>query len=126
MKNRLRLTRTGLSRRRRSWIDPRAGYTCSSIGACPLDRPDDGYISNADRLRDLRAVHEPDRHIAAGVMPEKVALAVAVEVAGLDDRPHRRRRSADRRLSNQRAVHHPHRHGAAGAGPDTVALPAGV
>src|SRR5258706_12514893 len=84
----------------------RAGPTrwSSSVGVGALDGPDDGYISNAGRLRDLRAVHEPDRHIAAGVMPEKVALAVAVEVAASGDRPHRGRLTDDRRLRYLRAV----------------------
>src|SRR5262249_36895877 len=34
----------------------------------------------------LCAIHEPDRHIAAGVAPQNVALAVAVEVVGGGDR----------------------------------------
>src|SRR6266404_6161547 len=80
----------------------RAGPTrwSSSVGVGALDGPDDGYISNAGRLRDLRAVHEPDRHIAAGVMPEKVALAVAVEIAGLDYRPAGRGRADTRSLGD--------------------------
>src|SRR5258708_31037426 len=64
-----------------------AGCAASSIGVGALDRPDGGEISDPRRLCDLRAVHEPDRHIAAGVIPENVALAVAVEIARLDDRP---------------------------------------
>ena len=41
------------------------------------------------------AVHEPDRRVAAGVAPQQVGLAVAVEVADAGDRPHRRRHTAD-------------------------------
>jgi hypothetical protein len=31
-------------------------------------------------LRDLRAIDDSDRHIATGMLPENIALAVAVEV----------------------------------------------
>src|SRR5262245_1017888 len=54
----------------------------SSICIDSLDRPHSGDISDPHRLRDLRAVHEPDRDIAAGVTPENIAPAVAVEIAG--------------------------------------------
>src|SRR5712691_7947811 len=60
----------------------------ASVGVGALDRPDGGNVSDPRSLRDLHAVHEPDCHIAAAVPPEKVALAVAVEVPGADDRPH--------------------------------------
>src|SRR6266853_548924 len=86
-------------------FNPRAGCSVASVGIGALDGPDDGYISNAGRLRDLRAVHEPDRHIAAGVMPENVALAVAVEVAGPDNRPHGGCISDPRRQHDLCAVH---------------------
>src|SRR5215470_17944294 len=54
------------------------------------DRPCDGDISDT-RTRGLHAVQEPHRHIAAGVAPQPiglavaVALAVGVEVVGIDD-----------------------------------------
>ena len=47
------------------------------VGMLPTTADDD----------DLRAVHEPDRGVAAGVAPQQVGLAVAVEVALPDDRP---------------------------------------
>jgi hypothetical protein len=68
------------------FADDKPAWLQSSVGVGALDRPDGGYVvCNPDRLRDLRAVHEPDRHIAAGVLPENVTLAVAIEVAGADD-----------------------------------------
>ena len=47
-----------------------------------LDCPDDGNVSDAGRVRveDRGAVHFPDRNIAAGIAPQYVALAVAIEV----------------------------------------------
>jgi hypothetical protein len=36
-----------------------------------LDRPDGGNASNPHGLRDLCAVHQPDRHVAAGVMAKQ-------------------------------------------------------
>src|SRR5215471_3766450 len=35
------------------------------------------------------AIHQPDRRRAVGALPEKVRLAVAVEIAGADDVPSR-------------------------------------
>src|SRR5258706_433135 len=98
-------------------FNPRAGCSVASVGIGALDGPDDGYISNAGRLRDLRAVHEPDRHIAAGVMPENAALAVAVEVPGAGDGPNDGDSSDTRRLRDLRAVEEPHRHITAGVAP---------
>src|SRR5215467_10332653 len=83
---------------------PRAHTASICVGA--LECPDGGgYISHPRSLHDLPTVHEPDRNIAAGVLPENVTLAVAVEIAGLDDRPHERRGRADtRRLGDLRTV----------------------
>jgi hypothetical protein len=45
-----------------------------------LDRPNgDGSTPGTRRLRNLRAVHEPDRHVAAGILPKNVALAIAIK-----------------------------------------------
>src|SRR5262249_39968412 len=80
-------------------------------------------ISNPGRLDYLRAVHHPHRHIAAGVVPENVAHAVAVEVALSDDRPRGGGIGNDRSLLDPlRAGHHPYRHIAAGVAPENVAL----
>jgi hypothetical protein len=70
-----------------SWPKPKLWRPSCSVDVGALDRPDDGNVSSPRRLDDLRSVHKPDRHIAAGVLPENVSHAVAVEVAGLDDRP---------------------------------------
>src|SRR5215467_15458757 len=99
-----------------------AGCVASSIGVGALDRPDGGDISDPRRLCDLRAVHEPDRHIAAGVMPENVALAVAVEIARLDDRPSCRCRAETDGQHELRTVHQPHGNIAARVTPQDVAL----
>src|SRR5258706_11500379 len=104
-------------------VNPRAGCSVASVGIGAVDGPDDGYISNAGRLRDLRAIHEPHRYIAAGVLPENVALAVAVEVAGLDDRPHGRGITDGSRLRDLLVIHQPPCHLAAGVAPYNVALP---
>src|SRR5262249_56342273 len=94
-----------------------------SIGVGALDRPDrvtgcystyDGDTPDARRLRDLRAVHEPDRHVAAGVLPEEVALAVAIKVAGPYDRPIGRDRTKAGRLAERSAGHQPDRQIASG------------
>jgi hypothetical protein len=58
----------------------------SSVGVEALDQPAGRSGSNPGR-RGLRAVHEPKPYVAAGVLPENVAPAVAVEVAGRDNRP---------------------------------------
>src|SRR5437660_754275 len=101
---------------------PRGART-TSIGVGALDRPDAGWrVSDPGSLFDLRPVHEPDRYIAAGVMPEKVALAVAVEVAGFSDRPHGGDVSEGRSLSDLRAVHQPDGYIAAVIMPQNVAL----
>src|SRR5258708_755220 len=96
----------------------------TSIGVDALNGPHGGgCISDPRSLRDLRAIHEPDRYIAAGILPEDVALAVTVKVAGLDDRPHSRGRADTRSPGDLRPVHQPHRHIAAGVAQQNVALP---
>ena len=48
-------------------------------------------VADQDVLQQSRAVHQPHRDIAGGVLtPEDVTLAIAVEVAGAIDRPGRR------------------------------------
>src|SRR2546427_482787 len=59
----------------------------SSIGVGAGDRPVERDRAEAAELLDLQTVEQPDRHRAAGVAPENVALAVAVEVAGVHDLP---------------------------------------
>src|SRR6266436_5655937 len=102
----------------------RAGSTVPSIGVGALDRPHGGYVCcNQQRLRDLSAVHEPDRYVAAGVIPEKVALTIAVEVPGADSRPDGGVGPSDRqRLRDLGAVHEPDSHVAVGVAPKNVAL----
>src|SRR6266478_4216821 len=97
-----------------------------SVGVGALDGPDGGDISYPRRLRDLRAVHQPDRHIAAGVMPENVAHAIAVEVPGSDDRPGGRYTSDPHDLRYLRAVHQTDRNIAADVAPENVALAVAV
>src|SRR5258706_8535357 len=100
---------------------PSAARATPSVGVGTWDRPDvRWYVSEARILR-LRAIHEPDRHIAAGVAPQNVTLAVAVEVSSLNDRPHGGYVS-DPRILRLRAVHEPDRHIAAGVAPQNVAL----
>src|SRR5258708_9457900 len=55
-------------------------------------------------------------------MPENVALAVAVEIARLDDRPSCGRRAETDGQHELRAVHQPHGHIAARVTPQDVAL----
>src|SRR5712691_9394264 len=99
-----------------SWVWP------SSICVGALDRPHGGYVSNPRRLRDLGAVDEPDRHVAAGVAPQNVAVAVAVEVPGAGDRPGGRYVSDPHHLGDLRAVHQPDGHVAGRVAPQNVAL----
>src|SRR5260370_10553720 len=56
---------------------------------CVMAFQEDGYVPPPRRIgvQDTRAVHEPNRNVAAGVAPQNVALAVTVEVAGSDHRP---------------------------------------
>src|SRR6266436_4002174 len=105
----------------------RAGSTVPSIGVGALDRPHGGYVCcNQQRLRDLSAVHEPDRYVAAGVIPEKVALTIAVEVAGFGDRPAGRGEADTSSQGDLRAIHQPDSHVAAGVAPKNVALAVAV
>src|SRR6266851_5376987 len=87
------------------------GRPSSSVGVEALDRPAGRWASNPGR-RDLRAVHEPNPHIAAVVLQDNVALDVAVEGAGALDRPPGGCGSNPGRR-NLRAVHEPNRHIAA-------------
>jgi len=43
-----------------------------------IDQTKYGALPTADRLDDSAAVHEPDRHVARGVVPKNVGLAVTV------------------------------------------------
>src|SRR5208282_251155 len=80
------------------------------------DRPAGGGRHGGDvrggGVQDRGAVHQPDRHIAGRVAPENVAHAVAVEVAGADDRPGGRHGGDVRRggVQDRGAVHLPDRH----------------
>jgi hypothetical protein len=49
-----------------------------------LDCPGDGHVSDPRSIwiEDRRAVHEPDRHVAAGVAPQNVGEAITIVVAG--------------------------------------------
>ncbi len=60
------------------------------------------------------------------VAPENVALAVAVEVAGLDDQPVGGHRAEGPGLCHDPAVHQPDRHVAAAVAPEDVALAVAV
>src|SRR5208282_415348 len=74
-------------------------------------------------VQDRGAVHQPDRHVAGRVAPENVAIAVAVEVAGADDRPGAGRHGADVRgggIQDRGAVHQPDRHVAGRVVPEQV------
>ena len=74
-----------------------------------------------------RAVHLPHSDVAADVAPENVTHAVAVEVAGSDNRPMRlHSRQRGRVPSNRRAVHLPYCNIAAGVPPKNVALTVAV
>ena len=85
---------------------------------CALDTK--RHPATTRRLRKLCAVHQPHRHIAVGVGPENVALAIAVEVPCSDDRPCGRDVPNPRRLRDLGAVEEPHRHITAGFMPEPV------
>src|SRR5258708_32588591 len=95
------------------WVGPRSasGADCAaaSLGIYGLDRPDGGYDAETPGRRDRRAVHEPDHRVAAGVAPENVGLAVAVEVAVLDDRPGGGHHADAPGPGHRRAGHEPRR-----------------
>jgi hypothetical protein len=95
-----------------------------SVGVRTLDRPNGVDSSEGSgRRQDRQSVHEPDRGIAAGVAPENVALAVAVEVTGFPDRPiggHCAEQPG--RRQDRQAVHEPDRGIAAGVAPENVGL----
>src|SRR5262249_15187878 len=74
----------------------------------------------------LGAVHQPDRYVAAGVMPENIAFAVSVEIPGAYDRPRGGDGPDTGRLRHLRAVEEPHRHIAAGVVPEPVVLAVAV
>src|ERR1700704_3642983 len=90
-------------------VHPRAGWAVVSLGIYGLDRPHGRYVAEVPGGGDRRAVHEPDRRVAAGVAPENVALAVAVVVADLDDRPHGGHGGDTRGRGHRRAAHEPYR-----------------
>ena len=48
-----------------------------------------GHIAEIRYRKDLEAVHKPNCHVAVCIAPENVAKAIAVEIAGPDDRPSR-------------------------------------
>ncbi len=86
------------------------------------DRPT-GNVANAGRRTDLRAIHKPNRGVAARVSPKKVVLHVgAAEVALAGDRPRRWHRAGDRGGSYGGAVHEPHSYVAAAIPPRDIAL----
>src|SRR5208282_2758160 len=80
-------------------------------------------------IQDRGAVHLPDRHVAGRVAPEDVALAVAVKVAGTDDRPDAGRHGGDVRgggVQDRGAVHLPDCHVAGRVVPENVGLAVAV
>ena len=68
-----------------------------------------GMLPTAAGRADRRAVHEPHRGVAAGVVPQQVGLAVAVEVALADDRPGGGHAADAARRRHRRPVHQPER-----------------
>src|ERR1700722_18856590 len=97
------------------------------IGVLPLDRPGGRDVADTLCRQDACAVHEPDGGIPAGVAPQEVALAVAVEVAGQRQRPGWDGYVADAdSRQNGRSVHQPDRGVAAGVAPDDVGLAVGI
>jgi hypothetical protein len=54
--------------------------------ASPGDLPRCRYYSKIASRQRCGAVHQPDRSIAVGDVPENIALAVSVEIPGLSDR----------------------------------------
>src|SRR6266545_362102 len=111
-------------------IDPRAGCAASSLRAGGLDGPAEVYDADIAGRLDCDAVHEPDGRgadgaggYAAGLAPENVALAVAVEVAGSDHRPVGGLSADSLGRHERHAVHEPDRHGACrGVAPQNVAV----
>src|SRR5208283_1318194 len=79
-------------------------------------------------VQDRGAVHLPDRHVAGRVAPQNVAHAVAVEVAGADDRPCGRHGGDVRRggIQDRGAVHLPDRHVAGRVVPKQVGIAVAV
>ena len=65
------------------------------------------HVADDRRLHDRRAVHEPDAEVAAGVTPQNVAVAVAVEVTGADHTPRGRNIAEHAGGQNLGAVHQP-------------------
>jgi hypothetical protein len=96
-----------------------------SIRVGTLDRPDGGEISDSGTLCDLHPIHEPDRHVAAAVMPENVARSIAVEIASLSDRPAGSNRPDPRELRNLSAVQPVSQLGRSSIGVGTLARPDG-
>src|SRR5437762_2028000 len=77
--------------------------------------------------RDRRAVHLPDRDVAARIPPQDVRFAVAVEIAGADDVPVSRiGKPGEAGTRNLRAVHLPDRDVAAGVPPQDVGFAVAV
>ena len=75
-------------------VSPESSRNSMSLGAVAVeiagadDRPDRPANCPIPRTTPtLRAVHEPDRDVAARVAPQNVAHAVAVEVGEAGDRP---------------------------------------
>ena len=66
-------------------------------------------------------MHEPDYGVAAGVPPENVRFAVAVEVAMADDRPCGRNGETSGRREGP-TLHQPQRDVAAAVAPQDVAF----
>jgi hypothetical protein len=75
-------------------------------------------------IQDRRAVHFPDGDVAAGVTPQNVAPAVAVEITCPDDRPGAGhiRHERGRCIQDTRAVHLPNRNVAGSVVPGDVVL----
>src|ERR1700760_4315914 len=84
------------------------------LGAELLDGPLASYVSDerAVLIQDGGSVHLPDRHVARCVLPQDVAHAVPVEIAGAGDAPMGRHVGDERAILVQHrgAVHLPDRH----------------
>src|SRR5208282_3861312 len=103
----------------------------TSVGVGALDGPDarrHGGDVRGGGVQDRGAVHLPDRRVAGRVVPENVAHAGAVEVAGFDDRPGGRHGGDVRGggVQDRGAVHLPDRHVAGRVAPENVGIAVAV
>src|ERR1700724_1652659 len=136
--------RVGRSRRGRITDDATAWYwrgrpppiLFDPAGLAALARPSGGGVDvparagiAADRHHGGRggAVHQPNRGLAVGVLPQNVGVAVAVEVTDAGDAPARSRVRSNQRLAERGgAVHQPDCRLAIGVLPQDVGIAVAV